>query len=379
MTTRDSTSPSDIESEEYRSWKNHLHIEEIYSNEIAKIDKDDDWKTKYLKSKVSFVNHASSLAYMEQQRKLRIQLISMEASLLEQREYYPFPVVEKVDIATSPIKELPQSPMDTLGKRQSCEQQLNLEFSFGEVEEDSGIKLVENLGSQIVKTVISLPTKESCDDASTHGVSNESLDEAPSQILDAADSTINTPHAVPEPVSISTRSSKSRTKNVLPLNAKQDDNTHESQHPSSKACPRKKIVHDEPMNDKENENNDVPTLKKKSKNKSSNDKTAKVTTRRKKTQECDPGIDIFFDKNHVTDMNIEGLNHSTKDISPIKPRKVEEQSITDTSESSLKLDCSLDEQSNLQRHEITTKSKRKQNILATFQAPVLKKKFRERK
>ena len=107
--------------------------------------------------------------------------------------------------------------------------------------------------------------------------------------------------------------------------------------------------------------------------------TAKVTTRRKKTQECDPGIDYFFDKNHVTDMNIEGLNHSTKDISPIKPRKVEEQSITDTSESSLKLDCSLNEQSNLQRHEITTKSKRKQNILATFQAPVLKKKIRERK
>ena len=375
MTSLDLASSFDIDSEEYRTWKN-LHIQEICSNEIAVIDKDDDWKAKYLKSQVSFVNHANSLVYLEQQRKLRIQIISMEASLLEEREYSQLPAVEKVDTATSPIKEISQSPRDTFERQQSREHESQLEYNIAEVEEGSGIKLFEN---QVVTTVNKLPSKEDCDDASTHGLSIESIDDAPNQILDVAQSTINIPDTIPEPVSIWTRSYKSRTMKVLSLECEQDDNTQESQHCSTKSLRRRKAVHDQTMNDKENEENADPTLQKKSKSKRGNVKTEKVTTRRKKTQVSDPDIDIFFDRSHDINTNVEGLNHFTKDISPIKPSNEEEQSITDTSGSSMLLDCSLDGQDKKQRQEFMKNSKRKQNILATFQVPVLKKKIRERK
>ena len=346
MTDPQAVRPLGVESEEYLAWKK-LDTRETLQSEIAVIEDDDDWKTKHLKSQVLHTLQVTSFASMEEQRKLRIQLVVMEFLLMKERDKNLR--FEKADVETSPNKELILPAANTSERASSSPQTNSYNISIWTDEEQE-----KELGVLVDASVTDGTVVEN----SKAAIRNNFLDESQHQNdeLSTAD-----PEVAEEVDELTTKEPPQKARK------------------SGRQC--KKVEYSKSMDNKENVMADDISNRRAAK-KERVTRTAKVTTRRHKAKETDTTNFPLFEQQNSVDTNLDRLDVSTKDISPIEASASEEKSVIDMTGSNHKLDSVFDEGEEEPSQEPAKKveKKRKQNILGnSFKVPVLKKKIRPRK
>jgi len=357
MTTLTMASPlrSIVNSDHYRTWWNNRDTEHEEPSEIAVIVSDDDWKTKYLKSEVRFAMlHGDHHLSNEEQRKLRIQLVLMKASMLEERENMIRQIEEKTKIKSSLMMKEIEFISST---SEQISQELHIEASNGDVIE--GKDELQKDPEKAFQTLMleESPKNEGPVDSNEPGNQDSQHESSHVRLLEPKDSIIESSVSILE-----TRITRSRNRKEKGQPLLQEERIVEpTQRSDGQKSRRMKCAEEEvTYDDKENKKSDIDFM----------NKAAKVKTRHCQSKEMELLPNPIVDKNHSIEEYLDFLNESTKDISPIEKIESYGHYVTDITESNLKLDDLLEK--------VPTKKKRKQNLLLSFKAPVLKKKIRER-